>query len=290
MSFPALSSLTARPSVVNVTFVPGGPETERRVALILAGRAEHAFTAARNATLAASRAVPSKLVYGFAPLTWLFQYAANAFPAGPPAALAAVPRSPSTGEPIFARTSPLRIASVISVFVALHLPDRTSDGANFSNVSGKSMITKPAGFPWTSFCASVSNVACVGFQETLSPILPPRFAYSVLNSASSAVPNASFRAPTLTVAPLPNASTAACASTFPWRASDGYVRHRYPLSLIVVSCGALDVGEICTTRFGIVTDCAIGIVAPDAISPITTLALFDLMSFVAASTDALACV
>ena len=41
---------------------------------------------------------------------------------------------------------------------------------------------------------------------------------------------------------------------------------------------------------GIVTDWAIGIVAPDAISPMTTLALFTLMSFVAASTDADACV
>ena len=42
--------------------------------------------------------------------------------------------------------------------------------------------------------------------------------------------------------------------------------------------------------FGIVTDCAIGIVAPDAISPMITFALFTLMSFVAASTDADACV
>ena len=57
-----------------------------------------------------------------------------------------------------------------------------------------------------------------------------------------------------------------------------------------VICGALEVGEIWTTWFGIVTDCAIGIVALEAISPMITLALFDLTSFVAASTDALACV
>ena len=56
-----------------VPFAPGGPETARRFALILAGEAEHAFTAARNATLAASTAVPSKPVYGFAPVTFFFQ-------------------------------------------------------------------------------------------------------------------------------------------------------------------------------------------------------------------------
>ena len=62
------------------------------------------------------------------------------------------------------------------------------------------------------------------------------------------------------------------------------------MSLSVVSCGALEVGEMCTIRFGTVTERAIGIVAVDAISPITTFALSVLTSFVAASTDALACV
>src|SRR5438105_1481468 len=38
-----------------------------------------------------------------------------------------------------------------------------------------------------------------------------------------------------------------------------------------------------------VTDCAIGMVALDAISPMITLTWFDLTSFVAASTDAVAC-
>ena len=57
-----------------------------------------------------------------------------------------------------------------------------------------------------------------------------------------------------------------------------------------VICGALEVGEIWTILFGIVTDCAIGIVALEAISPMITLAWFDLTSFVAASTEALACV
>ena len=40
-------------------------------------------------------------------------------------------------------------------------------------------------------------------------------------------------------------------------------------------CGALEVGEIRTMWFGIVTDCAIGIVALEAISPMITLAWFD---------------
>ena len=39
-----------------------------------------------------------------------------------------------------------------------------------------------------------------------------------------------------------------------------------------VICGALEVGEIWTMWFGIVTDCAIGIVALEAISPMITLA------------------
>ena len=47
------------------------------------------------------------------------------------------------------------------------------------------------------------------------------------------------------------------------------------MSAIVVICGALEVGEIWTMWFGIVTDCAIGIVALEAISPMITLAWFD---------------
>src|SRR5829696_6556012 len=118
-----------------------------RFALIFTGDDEHARSAARNATFAASSAVPSKPVYGFAPLTFFFQYAANETPAGPPAALAAVPRSPITGLPIPSSTSVFRSASVMNVFDASHLPVRTSDGANFSNASGKSMITQPPGLP-----------------------------------------------------------------------------------------------------------------------------------------------
>ena len=60
------------------------------------------------------------------------------------------------------------------------------------------------------------------------------------------------------------------------------------MSLRSVICGALEVGEIWTTWSGIDTDCAIGIVALDAISPMITFAPFDLISFVAASTDAVA--
>src|SRR5438445_12611029 len=102
-------------SCTNVTLVPGGPDAEIRFALIFAGDDEHAFSAARNATFAASSAVPSKPVYGCAPVTCFFQYAANDAPAGPPAALAAVPRSPTTGLPIAPRPGVLRSASVMNV-------------------------------------------------------------------------------------------------------------------------------------------------------------------------------
>src|ERR1051325_3097748 len=104
---------------------------EIRFDLILASDAEQPLTAARKEVIAASKAVPSKPVYGLAPLTCAFQSAANALPAGPPAALAAVPRSPTTGSPIALSTSAFRNASVINVLPASHLPVRTSDGANF---------------------------------------------------------------------------------------------------------------------------------------------------------------
>src|SRR6185503_17475882 len=121
-------------------------------------------------------------------------------------------------------------------------------------------------------------------------MVPPSRFHSDTNSACRAVPKASLRAPTLSFAPFPNFVSAAPTSTLLWSASDGYARNTRPLSLRSLICGALDVGETRRTLFGIVTDCAIGIVAPDAISPMITLALFTLMSFVAASTDADACV
>src|SRR5207244_9619596 len=99
------------------------------------------------AAFAASRAVPSEPVYGCAPFTSFGQAAWNAMPAGPPAALAAVPERPRTGWPIPSRVVPSFSASVMSVFVASHLPLRTSDGTNFTNVSGQSMITQPDGVP-----------------------------------------------------------------------------------------------------------------------------------------------
>ena len=137
-----------------------------------------------------------------------------------------MPRRPITGSPSFERTSPFLSASVISVFLALHSPVRTSEGRNFWNVSGKSMITQPAGLPPASFCASLSKFACSGFHAMSTPTLPPSFFHCATKSCRSAVPKASFRAPTFRVAPLPKAVTAACASTFPWRLSDGYVRQR----------------------------------------------------------------
>src|SRR5579884_3307689 len=97
MSLCLSRSEIAVPRFLNVTFRPGGPDTETRLAPIFADDAEHAFIAARNATFAASKAVPSKPVYGCACLTSAFHSAWNAAPAGPPAALAAVPERPSTG-------------------------------------------------------------------------------------------------------------------------------------------------------------------------------------------------
>ena len=96
-------------------------------------------------------------MYGFAPLTFFFQYAANDAPAGPPAALAAVPRSPTTGLPIASRTVVLPSASVMNVREASHFPVRTSEAAYFWNVSGKSMITHPLGLPPTSWPISLSK-------------------------------------------------------------------------------------------------------------------------------------
>ena len=113
----------------------------------------------------------------------------------------------------------------MNVFAGSHLPLRTSAGTNFWNVSGKSMITQPAGFPPASCAASLSKFGWSGFQEMLTPILPPSFWKPSTKSCFSAVPNASLRAPTLIVAPLPNASSTACASTLPCSVSDGYVRH-----------------------------------------------------------------
>src|SRR5262245_15946802 len=194
-------------------------------ALIRAGDAAQPRTAARKEVIAASNAVPSNPVYGFAPLTLLFQYAANAVPAGPPAALPAEPLSPLTGSPILSSVSELRSASIASVFVALHFPLRTRDGANFSKVSGKSMSTQPAGSPSTNFAASLSKFAWSGFQEIDVPMLPPSRFHSETNSAWSALPNASLRAPTFSFAPLPNFVRAAPASTLLWSASEGYARN-----------------------------------------------------------------
>src|SRR5579884_3290818 len=225
MSLCARSSLIAFAICWNVTLVPGGPETGIRLFLSFAGDAEQPRIAARKATFAASKAVPSKPVYGFAPCTDLFQSAWNAVPAGPPAELAAVPLSPTTVLPVLSSVGASRSASVISVFEASHLPVRTSDGSNFRNVSGKSMITQPFGLPDTSCCASVSNVDWFGSQEMFTPTLPPSFVYSLTNSCLSALPNASLRAPTFRTAPLPKRWIAASASTLPCSVSEGYARH-----------------------------------------------------------------
>jgi len=70
MSLPASRSLTGLvPASCKSPSCPEGPDTARSCVLIFGPAAEQAFTAARNARLAASNAVPSKPVYGFAPLS-----------------------------------------------------------------------------------------------------------------------------------------------------------------------------------------------------------------------------
>src|SRR6476619_5962996 len=128
MSFPDAAAFTPAARLRKVIFGPGGADTARMFALMLAGDAEQPRTAARKAVIAASNAVPSKPVYALAPLTFFFQYAANALPAGPPAPVPAEPLRPLTGSPILSSVSALRRASIASVLLALHFPLRTRDG------------------------------------------------------------------------------------------------------------------------------------------------------------------
>jgi hypothetical protein len=109
---------------------------------------------------------------------------------------------------------------------ASHLPVRTSDATYFWNVSGKSMITQPFGLPPTSWPISLSKFGGSGFQEMFTPTFPPSYSNWVTKSCLSATPKASLRAPMLTVAPLPNASITAWASTVPCSVSEGYARQR----------------------------------------------------------------
>ena len=241
--------------------------------------------------MTASNAVPSKPVYGFAPLTCVFQSAANALPAGPPAALAAVPRSPTTGLPIAVEHVVFRSASVMNVFEASHLPVRTSDGANFWNVSGKSMITQPAGLPETSWLRLGVEVRLVRVPEHVVPDLAAERLVllgdeqRLQRGAEGVVARADVERRALAERPTRRLREHLALER---------VGRIEPPEVAVV----LDRGELRRARgrrdlddvAGIVTDWAIGIVAPEAISPMSTLALFDLTSFVAASTEALACV
>ena len=211
-------------------------------------------------------------------------------PAGPPAALPAEPLRPFTGSPILSSVSAFRIASIPRVFDALHFPLRTSDGANFSNVSGKSMMTHPAGFAVHELRGVRVEVRLVRVPrdrgaDRPAELLPLGDEERLQRRSERVVSGADVERCAL--AELRHRGT---ASTLLWSASDGYARKTSPLSFRSEICGALEVGETSTTLFGIVTDCAIGIVAPEAISPMITFALFTLMSFVAASTDADACV
>ncbi len=199
-----------------------------------------------------------------------------------------MPRSPFTGSPTLS-TSPFRSASVMNVFLAFHLPVRTSEGANFWKCRGKSMITQPAGLPETSWPASVSKFAWFGFQSTVFPTLPPS-AVLLLDERRSAVPKASLRAPMLSVDALVERSSAASREHL---ALQRVGRVQPPEEVVVLDrrdLRALAVGESVTMPSGIVTDWAIGIVAPEAISPMITFAPCVLISFVAASKEALACV
>ena len=110
------------------------------------------------------------------------------------------------------------------------------------------MITQPFGLPETSFCASVSKVVPFGSQLTWAPILPPIASQVLTKTACSAVPKSSSRAPTLTVAPLPNASSAAPASAAPWKLSEGSMRQTLRVgpmpALRLVIAGEDAVGEM----------------------------------------------
>ena len=137
--------------------------------------------------------------YGFAPCTDRFQSLWNALPAGPPAALAAVPLRPTTGLPIASSVCPFFSASVARS-ASTPLPGADERRGELLERLREVDDHPTLGLPETSCCASVSNVGWSGFHEVETPTLPPSFFHCATKSCWSAVPNASLRAPTLIVA------------------------------------------------------------------------------------------
>ena len=127
------------------------------------------------------------------------------------------------------------------------------------------------------------SVAWFGSQSTSAPILPP-FAFQVFDEdrlerrTEGIVAGADVdrRA-------LAERVAAADAIALPWKRSEGRIRQTVFLSCSDVICGALPVGVITITLFGIVTACAIAMVEVLDIVPMITLTLSTLISFVAAS-------
>src|SRR5579862_9559556 len=118
--------------------MPGGPETDRRFALIAFGLAEWPWSAARKASITASKDVPSYPVTGY-----LLSLALNSFANAPTCArlgeseAGAVPRSPTVACcPTCFRDAGIDMTSVISVFEGDHLPVRTRAGPTLAKVAG----------------------------------------------------------------------------------------------------------------------------------------------------------
>ena len=254
--------------------------------MIFAGDAEQACSAARNATFAASNAVPSKPVYGFAPLHVLVPERGNALPAGPPAALAAVPRSPTTGLPIPSSVGPSlqRLGHERLRRVPLARPHERR--GELQERLGE-VDDHPAGrvardeLPRLGVERRLVGVPRDVDADLAAELLPLRDEELLERRAEGVVARA-------------DVDGRALAELLERRLREHLAlqrvgRVRPPdvavVGLIVVICGALAVGEIRTTWFGIVTDCAIGIVAPEAISPMITLTCSP-TSFFAASTEA----
>ncbi len=248
-SSPAGISLTAFAAAGRSPSCRAVPDTRTRFVLSLAGEAEHARIAARNATFAASTAVPSKPVYGFAPLTAPSRRRRRRLR---PAAGRARRGSAQPDDWVADRVQHGRVAERLGHerLPAFHLPGRTSDGANLWNVSGKSMIYEPAGLPPTSWPASLS-VRLGRVPGDVDADLAAELLVLGDEQLLERVPNASLRALTSSVAPLPKASIAAARAPSPAACPTG-TRARDSRCLMSESCGALEVGKIWTTRLGIV--------------------------------------
>ena len=200
--------------------------------------------------MAASNAVPSKPVYGFAPLTVFFQYAANALPAGPPAALPA--DAAQTLHRIADLVQRLRVPEGLDPerLVGAPLPaaderrrellegvrevdDHPSRWIAVNELPGVRVEVRLLGVPGDRGADRAAEPLPLGHEQRLQR-LPERV-----------VPR-----PDVELRALAELRQRRPASTLLWSASDGYARNTRPLSLRTLICGALDVGETRRTLFG----------------------------------------